>query len=136
MVFFLDEVLFKTIREVESNMPLFEFIFDSIKWLDGPQAAGKDFHLLFLMQLSRYLGFHPTQNYTSENNIFNLREGKFQETYPDHPNYISPALEECVKYHHSNTHHYRHQFYPAQCIWFIIKHHVTNRYCSCHWCYR
>ena len=92
MVFFLDEVLYKSIREEESNSPLFNFIFESIIWLDGLQAAGSDFHLLFLMQLSRYLGFFPTQSYTSENNIFNLREGLFQTTYPDHPHYISTPL--------------------------------------------
>jgi len=92
MVFFLDEVLFKSIREVESNPQLFDFIFDSIQWLDGPHSAGSDFHLLFLMQLSRFLGFAPTQNYTSEKNIFNLKEGRFQEAHPDHPHYISAPL--------------------------------------------
>ena len=92
MVFFLDEVLYKSIREVESNSALFDFIFNSITWLDGPQPAGSDFHLLFLLQLSRYLGFSPSQNYTSDKNIFNLREGTFQSSYPNHPHFISPPL--------------------------------------------
>lgn len=92
MVFFLDEVLYKSVREEESNSPLFNFIFNSIMWLDGPQPAGYDFHLLFLLQLSRFLGFSPSQNYTSEQNIFNLREGKFQSSYPDHPHFISAPL--------------------------------------------
>ncbi len=92
MVFFLDEVLYKSIREVESNSLLFDFIFDSIQWLDGPQPAGNDFHLLFLLQLSRYLGFSPSQNYTSERNIFNLKEGQFQSSLPEHPHFIPPPL--------------------------------------------
>lgn len=92
MVFFLDEVLYKSIREIESNSSLFDFIFDSIQWLDGPQQAGIDFHLLFLLKLSRYLGFSPSQNFTSERNIFNLKEGQFQSTYPNHPHFIPAPL--------------------------------------------
>ena len=92
MVFFLDEVLYKSIREIESNTSLFDFIFDSIQWLDGPQPAGIDFHLLFLLKLSRYLGFSPSQNFTSERNIFNLKEGHFQSTYPNHPHFIAAPL--------------------------------------------
>jgi DNA repair protein RecO (recombination protein O) len=90
MVLFLDEVLVKSIREEESNPPLFEFIYKAIQWLDGPQSPGNDFHLLFLLHLSRFLGFAPSQDYTSTKNIFNLREGKFQSLFPEHPHFIVP----------------------------------------------
>lgn len=92
MVLFLAEVVFKSIKEEESNLSLFNFLYTSIEWLDGPQAAGNDFHLVFLIQLSRYLGFAPTMNYSSEKNIFNLQEGKFQTFFPDHPNFIRAPL--------------------------------------------
>jgi len=92
MVMFLDEVLYKSIREVEPNAALFEFIYNSVTWLDGPQPSGIDFHLIFLIKLSRYLGFAPTMNYTSEKNIFNLREGLFQPSYPEHPHFIPAPL--------------------------------------------
>jgi DNA repair protein RecO (recombination protein O) len=92
MIFFLDEVLIKSIHEEEANPSLFDFIFNSIMWLDGPHPAGNDFHLLFLIQLSRHLGFYPQNNYEVERNIFNLREGLFQSSFPDHPHFIPPPL--------------------------------------------
>jgi DNA repair protein RecO (recombination protein O) len=89
IVFFLNEVLYKSIREEESNPSMFEFIYNSILWLDKPQPASNDFHLIFLLQLSRYLGFSPSNNYSEERNIFNLKDGSFQSFYPDHPHFIS-----------------------------------------------
>jgi DNA repair protein RecO (recombination protein O) len=96
MVFFLDEVLYKSIKEVESNTSLFGFIFNSVQWLDNPLNNGNDFHLLFLIKLSRYLGFSPTLNYNEERCIFNLKEGQFQETLPNHPHFISGRLSQCM----------------------------------------
>ena len=92
IVLFLNEVLYKSIREEESNPSLFDFIFNSILWLDEPHAAGNDFHLLFMVQLSRYLGFHPQNNYSQEENIFNLREGCFQSDFPKDPHFIPQRL--------------------------------------------
>jgi DNA repair protein RecO (recombination protein O) len=92
MVLFLDEVLNKSIREEEANPALFEFLFSTILWLDGPQSPGSDFHLVFMLQLSRYLGFSPSLDYTPVKNIFDLRDGKFQSAYPGHPNFIVPPL--------------------------------------------
>jgi DNA repair protein RecO (recombination protein O) len=92
MIFFLDEVLYKSIREVEPNQQLYNFISNSLLWLDGPQVSGRDFHLIFLIKLSRYLGFAPSMNYSSGKNIFNLRDGQFQSTYPDDPHFIPPPL--------------------------------------------
>jgi DNA repair protein RecO (recombination protein O) len=92
LIFFLDEVLYKSIREEESNLQLFDFILQSIEWLDHSQNAPPDFHLIFLIMLSRYLGFGPTRNYTEQNQVFNLRDGHYQTSYPEHANFIPPPL--------------------------------------------
>ena len=92
IVFFLDEVLYKSIREEESNPELFGFIYQSVLLLDSPRPAGKDFHLIFLLKLCKYLGFSPTNNFDTQNNIFNLKEGFFQETIPPHPHFIQLPL--------------------------------------------
>lgn len=92
MIFFLDEVLFKSIHEEESNPAMFDFIYDSICRLDKPGPAGNEFHLLFLLKLSRFLGFAPSRNFSKERNIFNLKEGVFQNSIPDHPHFISGTL--------------------------------------------
>jgi DNA repair protein RecO (recombination protein O) len=92
IIFFLDECLIKSIREEEPNQQLFEFLLQSIVQLDEENPVGKNFHLLFLLRLSKYLGFPPVNNYTEENKYFNLLEGKFQETFPSHPHFIPAPL--------------------------------------------
>jgi DNA repair protein RecO (recombination protein O) len=92
IIFFLDEVLSKAIREEESNPGLFEFIFNSIQYLDNPQQSGKEFHLIFLLRLCRLLGFSPSNNFNDKQTIFNLKDGSFQDSFPDHPHFIPPPL--------------------------------------------
>lgn len=60
MVLFLSEMLAHTIKEEEENPPLFEFLYESIVYFDQQEQGFGNFHLLFLLQLSHYLGFGPT----------------------------------------------------------------------------
>jgi len=95
MILFLDEILIKSIREEEANPGLFEFLYKSIEWLDGVIDPNPDFHLIFLLRLTRYLGFAPTPSFDEDKTFFDFREGSFLTGPPDHPNYISgkwPAL--------------------------------------------
>jgi DNA repair protein RecO (recombination protein O) len=88
MILFLDEVLCKAIREEEPNQQLFDFIFHAIQLLDLQSPVNNDFHMCFLIQLTRYLGFYPSGNFTSDEKIFDLREGVFQSVVPHHVNYM------------------------------------------------
>lgn len=54
---FIAEVLYRTIREEESNPVLFDFITESILFLDKSDEPLPDFHLLFLLKLAAFLGF-------------------------------------------------------------------------------
>jgi DNA repair protein RecO (recombination protein O) len=89
---FIDEVLCKSVKEEEANQQLFDFLFHSIQILDMQHTVNTNFHLSFLIQLSRYLGFYPMENYSEENSIFNLQEGAFQFAPPLHPFYIDGPL--------------------------------------------
>lgn len=91
---FLDEVLCKSIREEEPNQQLFEFLFHSIQLLDVQSPVNNDFHLCFLLQLTRYLGFYPADNFSGDEPYFNLREGIFQADIPTHMNYMDKKLSE------------------------------------------
>jgi len=77
IVVFLNEVMHKVIREEEENQPLFTFIYNSVKTLDSIETSVSNFHLVFLMQLTKYLGFYPKNNYSNQNKYFNLQEGIF-----------------------------------------------------------
>lgn len=91
IVLFLNEVLCKAIKEEEENQLLFEFLFNTIQLFDVQQPVSKDFHLLFLIRLTRYLGFYPIQNYDAQHTYFNLIDGKFQSQIPLHPYYLNES---------------------------------------------
>jgi DNA repair protein RecO (recombination protein O) len=87
---FLNEVLYKVIREEETNPELFRFLFNAIQFLDLKTGTLGLFHHLFLVRLSRYLGFYPRDNYTGRLTNFNLQEGEFTDTTGPE-NLIAPA---------------------------------------------
>jgi DNA repair protein RecO (recombination protein O) len=89
---FLDEVLCKAVKEEEPNQQLFDFLFHAIQILDMNSPAGSNFHLNFLLQLSKYLGFYPMENYSEKNTVFNLQEGAFQSAVPLHPFYLEGTM--------------------------------------------
>lgn len=74
---FMLEVLAKSIREHEENTELFDFILGSLSRLDEAMKPGAEFHLLFMLQLSRHLGFMPHENYTESQPYFEMTEGVF-----------------------------------------------------------
>jgi len=89
---FLNEILYKTLKEVEPNPALFTFIFESVKYLDKAEANYNDFHLFFMIRLSKYLGFFPKENYSQQNIFFDLTEGLFIDHHPAHLHYIENPL--------------------------------------------
>lgn len=89
LVIFLNEVIYKAIRQQETDETLFNFIFHSIAWLDHQEAGLANFHLLFLVHLSRYLGFHPEKN-EAETSYFDLKDGLFVSKRPEHNLYLAP----------------------------------------------
>jgi DNA repair protein RecO (recombination protein O) len=56
---FLAEILKKCLKEEEANPPLFNFLMYSFSYLDEPNIDFANFHLIFLIKLSAYLGFSP-----------------------------------------------------------------------------
>lgn len=86
IVMFLAEVLATTLKEEEANPSLYEFLETTLQWLDH-ESEFANFHLLFLLELSKHLGFYPD---TAQSDLpyFNLRSGSF-ELKPQTPYTIS-----------------------------------------------
>ena len=72
---FLAEVLNQAIKEEEHNTALYTYLEASFLWLDVHEEIA-NFHLLFLLNLTKYLGFYPEVN-NIENTYFDLLEGRF-----------------------------------------------------------
>ncbi|MCL6293668.1 DNA repair protein RecO [Jejuia spongiicola] len=76
IVMFLAEVLSNTLKEEEQNNLLFSYIETTLLWLDV-HSEYSNFHLLFLLNLTKYLGFYP-EELNKKYNYFNLLDGKFE----------------------------------------------------------
>jgi len=75
MVLFLSEVLHNSIFEEEKNEDLFAYIETSLMWLDTHDTIS-NFHLIFLIQLTKFLGFYP-QLHESDAAYFEMIDGVF-----------------------------------------------------------
>jgi len=78
MTQFLAEMLSNSIHEEESNQGLFDFLEAAMQWLDTNDEIS-NFHLCFLIKLTRYLGFFPDTN-AINSKYFDLLEGGFTNT--------------------------------------------------------
>jgi DNA repair protein RecO (recombination protein O) len=58
---FLAEILWLTLREEEASEGLFSFLFHAFQLLDTKDEGVANFHLLFLIHYSRYLGIFPAE---------------------------------------------------------------------------
>lgn len=76
IVMFLAEVLSNALREEEQNETLFSYIETTLQWLDT-NSEYSNFHLFFLLNLTKYLGFYP-QVSNIDADFFNLSDGKFE----------------------------------------------------------
>ncbi len=83
MALFMAEVLYRLIRESEPNEVLFDFVWESVAALDAIEEGVSNFHLWFLAQLSRLLGFLPGNEYR-KGAWFDIREGLYVDLRPMH----------------------------------------------------
>ena len=92
LALFLSEMLFRTLRQTEPDESLFLFLENSIQQLDCCEAGLANFHLVFLLKLTRYLGFEPNQDDEETDLYFDLMNGVFQRSKPLHTHYMLPEV--------------------------------------------
>jgi DNA repair protein RecO (recombination protein O) len=81
---FIAEVLYKTIREEEPNAQLFDFIYHSILIFDKIDKGSENFHLHFLANLSKHIGFFPDIDEEISDGFFDIKKGKIYSEQPKH----------------------------------------------------
>lgn len=86
---FLSEFLVYATRHEQSNLPLFDFVFNSLVWLDVAKGEIANFHLLFLLRLTFFLGFEPNLVESDKLMYFDLQEGCLVRHIPVHSHYLS-----------------------------------------------
>jgi len=87
---FLNEVLYKAVKQQAADENLFDFVFSAIEYLDHEKAGLANFHLIFLIKLTRFLGFYPDRYLAGEADYFDMKNGIFSRYKPDGVLYLSP----------------------------------------------
>jgi DNA repair protein RecO (recombination protein O) len=97
---FIAEFLYHALRSEQQDKLLFAYVCDSMQWLDTVEVGFANFHLTFLMRMSRFLGFYPnlelrnhgtTELRNCENSLyFDLRAACFCEQPPLHRDFLMP----------------------------------------------
>ena len=88
---FLAEFLYHALRgERQADQPLFDYMTNSFRWLDTATTGIANFHLVFLIHLSRFLGIGLSREGLGEAPYFDLREGTFCDVPPMHTDFLQP----------------------------------------------
>ena len=97
MALFLAEFLYYALRSEQRNELLYDYVESSILWLDGQDDRFANFHLVFLMRLSRFLGFYPNLEHYQSGDYFDLRESEFLPAPPVHRDFLYPEEADKVQ---------------------------------------
>lgn len=90
LVFFLAEFLTYTTRSEQRDEALFSYIHRSLEWLDATEGPIANFHLVFMIRLTRFVGFLPNLEDYRQGDYFDLREGCFSVLHPMHNDVLEP----------------------------------------------
>lgn len=88
---FTAEFLCSATRGDMADGAMYSYIEKSLLWLDECDGRFANFHLVFAMRLTRFLGFYPNTEHYSEGDWFDLRSGCFARQAPPHPDILAPA---------------------------------------------
>lgn len=97
ILLFINEILYKSVKEEEVNQSLFDFIEYSLQNLNDISIPVGSFHLLFLVRLSEHLGFGPTHSLIMEGSHFDLLTGLIVMQDPGHSYIISSDALKLVR---------------------------------------
>ncbi|MBF1472976.1 DNA repair protein RecO [Prevotella pallens] len=88
---FLSEFIYYVTRNEQENPTLFTYISTSLEWLDNAYEDFANFHLVFMMRLGKFLGFHPFLEDFTPGCFFDLRNGCFTLSMPLHTDFLNAA---------------------------------------------
>lgn len=88
---FLSEFIYYATRNEQENPTLFIYISTSLEWLDNAYEDFANFHLVFMMRLGKFLGFHPFLEDFTPGCFFDLRNGCFTLSMPLHTDFLNAA---------------------------------------------
>lgn len=86
---FIVEVTRKVIRGHEAQPELFDFLRQTLQFLDSSDKFS-NLHLHYMLGLSSYLGFQPGDHFDDSLQYFDLQAGTFCAAEPAHEHFLPP----------------------------------------------
>jgi len=110
---FLQEFLYRAVREEgQPNEAFYTYLSHSVRWLDMAEANYANFHLVFLLRVSQFLGLQPNVDHYHEGCWFDMLNASFVPQQPQaHAYYVGP--DECrhlvnlMRLNFANMHHFK-----------------------------
>ena len=93
---FLIEVSRKAIVQTDEADRIYDFVSLRFNELDSEQVVMKDFHIRYLIDLAREIGFEMQNNWSAIDTRFSLREGQFIADSQQHRDKLSIDLSELL----------------------------------------
>lgn len=111
LAMFTAEFLSNALREEMPDTLLYKYIEESLQWLDCTDCGISNFHIAFLLHLSRFLGIEPNLEGHSSTQHFDMISGEYCSFQPKHPHFLRPEEARVIPYLSnmtiSNMHLYR-----------------------------
>lgn len=87
---FLTEFLGRLLRDNPGDALTFQYITSSLTVLDDLETSAANFHLVFLSELTTFMGIQPDLSgyNAAENMIFDMRAGRYSALLPGHPDIL------------------------------------------------
>lgn len=108
LTFFLSEFLSKVLRETDNNQVLFDYLKHAVEVLEETKTGLANFHLTFILGLTRFLGIYPNLESYTKGCCFDMLNGEFTYRVPVHDYYLrdreSAYLNELSRINFSNMH--------------------------------
>lgn len=110
MAFFLSEFLTRVLKDTNDSRLLFSFLEQSVQILEMTDKSISNFHLVFMLKLTHFLGFYPNLEEYRENGLFDMMNGEFVLYQPLHKHFLnrtdSKSLSLLARISYENMHHF------------------------------
>jgi len=139
IVMFLSECLCNLLKEEAANPLLYQYIEDSLKWLDYAETGYANFHLVFLMRLTRFVGIYPNidkssllgPHQTHTLLYYDLMNSEYLGNQPQHQHFLKPAEARAIPYllymDYENMHLYRmNRHQRHRCLEVVIEYYMLH----------
>ena len=89
---YLSELLAYSLQEQSNDESLFIFLDSSFALFDTLESGYADFHLVFMVQLLRFLGIFPNLDDYTQYSYIDLVQGTAVNVHPLHGNFLMPQM--------------------------------------------